>query len=547
MQVHLYCLEFSMALVIDHRGELFLEPYLLRVKQVLSKVVKPNLDDPSFQQWERCDDMVTSWILNSLSSDLRDSLQYANNAHELWAELEERYDQTNSCKLYQLQKEINDLVQGTLDVTGYYTKMKKLWEEMSTIDMSSQCNCVYICGGKVKLIKVEQDRRLIHFLMGLNEMYTAIRGNILIMNPLPRMTQDFAILSQEEKQREVKPHNHTALNSTSLNAFASTHNNAGVKGLRTNYSSYKGHTDNSGNLNNTNMIRRNSSTSRSTLFCDFCRRSGHTRERCYKLHGYPPNSKFSKGKSSNSAMANVCSSETDGNQCEEDPELRKQMPLNLSKDQYEQLLNLLGSLQAGHEASNSDSMLSGAVNLADSRASHHITYNKATLTNIKPLPYPFLISLPNNYKVKVTEIGNGPSLKSPLELGRAKNGLYFLCIECHNCGSFPDGTKDPHVTSSHFTPLAKCTNSPVQNIHYSTIKGFSHINKEDCSDFNSSSYSTAKYSSLAVNSDSTYTNDLVCHTRLGHVPFVKTKGISTIPCHFSTKQPFTCTICPMAR
>ncbi|XP_049364569.1 uncharacterized protein LOC125829386 [Solanum verrucosum] len=273
--------------------------------------------------------MVTSWILNSLSPDLRDSLQYVNNAQELWAELEERYDQTNGCKLYQLQKEINDLVQGTLDVTGYYTKMKKFWEKMSTVDVSSQCSCVCTCGGKIRLVKAEQDRRLIQFLMGLNEMYTVIRGNILMMSTLPSMAQVFAILSQEEKQREVRPHNHTALDSTSLNALANS----------------------------------NSSTSRSSLFCDFCKSTGHTRERCYKLHGYPSNSKFSKGKSVGFA-ANMCTSENDRNHCEEDPELRKQMPLNLSKDQYEQLLNLLGSLQVGHGAPNSDNMLSGAVNLA---------------------------------------------------------------------------------------------------------------------------------------------------------------------------------------
>ena len=138
------------------------------------KIVKPNFTDPSFMQWERCDDMVTSWILNSLSPELRDSLQYVNNAKELWEELVDRYDHTNGCKLYQLQKEINDLVQGTLDVTGYYTKMKRLWEEMSAIDVNSQCSCVCTCGGKVKMYKAEQDRRLIHFLMGLNEMYTAV-------------------------------------------------------------------------------------------------------------------------------------------------------------------------------------------------------------------------------------------------------------------------------------------------------------------------------------------------------------------------------------
>ncbi|XP_015170021.1 uncharacterized protein [Solanum tuberosum] len=204
------------------------------------KVVKPNPYYPSFQQWERCDDMVTSWILNSLSPDLRDSLQYVNNAQELWAELEERYDQTNGCKLYQLQKELNDLVQGTLDVTGYYTKMKKLWEDMSIVDVSSQCSCVCTCGGKIMLVKTEQDRRLIQFLMGLNEIYTVIRGNILMMSTLPSMAQTFAILSQEEKQREVRPHTHTALDSTSLNALASSTRSKG--GPRTNYNFSKGST-----------------------------------------------------------------------------------------------------------------------------------------------------------------------------------------------------------------------------------------------------------------------------------------------------------------
>ena len=47
--------------------------------------------------------------------------------------MEDRYDQTNGAKLYQIQREINELSQGTLDVTAYYTKMKKLWEELSTL------------------------------------------------------------------------------------------------------------------------------------------------------------------------------------------------------------------------------------------------------------------------------------------------------------------------------------------------------------------------------------------------------------------------------
>ncbi|XP_049365682.1 uncharacterized protein LOC125830537 [Solanum verrucosum] len=332
---------------------------------ITEKVVKPTSTDPSFSQWERCDDMVTLWILNSLSPDLRDSLQYVNNAMELWNELEERYDQTNGCKLYQLQKEINDLVQGTLDITGYYTKMKKLWEEMNTLDFHSQCTCVCVCGGKAKIHQAEQDRRLVHFLMGLNEMYTIVRGSILMMPALPSMTQAFAILLQEERQREVRPHNHTTLESTSLNASISPNVATRSRVFRTNYASSRGGTNSPNPNTNTNTVfRGNSSTgNRSNLFCDFCKRTGHTKDRCYKLHGYPSNSRPPKGRSSGSA-ANTYSSEEDKNHNEESDESKRQMPLNLSKGQYEQLLNLLGSLQAGNGTDGSGNMLSEAVNLA---------------------------------------------------------------------------------------------------------------------------------------------------------------------------------------
>ncbi|XP_069154693.1 uncharacterized protein [Solanum lycopersicum] len=95
--------------------------------------VKPAKNSPQARQWQRCDDMVTSWILNSLTKEIADSVEYVNNSCELWKELKDRYDQTNDAKLYQIQKEIDDLTQGTLDITVYYTKLKKLWEELNTL------------------------------------------------------------------------------------------------------------------------------------------------------------------------------------------------------------------------------------------------------------------------------------------------------------------------------------------------------------------------------------------------------------------------------
>ncbi|XP_019242331.1 PREDICTED: uncharacterized protein LOC109222426, partial [Nicotiana attenuata] len=131
---------------------------------------KPSPNSPQFRHWERCDNMVTSWILNSLSKEISDSVEYVSDSVELWRELEDRYDQTNGAKLYQIQKEINDLVQGSLDITTYYTRMKRLWEELSNLNARSQCTCACTCGSKDNMHKAEQDRRLIQFLMGLNEV-----------------------------------------------------------------------------------------------------------------------------------------------------------------------------------------------------------------------------------------------------------------------------------------------------------------------------------------------------------------------------------------
>nr|XP_009804740.1 PREDICTED: uncharacterized protein LOC104249914 [Nicotiana sylvestris] len=128
---------------------------------IIGECKRPDSQFADYRQWVRCDDIVTLWILNSLSKDIADSVEYTNDAVELWRELEDRYKQTNSARLYQIQKEINDLTLGALNIINFYTKMKKLWEELSNLSMKAQCNCQYNYGAKEKLYKAEHDRHLI--------------------------------------------------------------------------------------------------------------------------------------------------------------------------------------------------------------------------------------------------------------------------------------------------------------------------------------------------------------------------------------------------
>ncbi|KAM3398659.1 hypothetical protein P3S68_002175 [Capsicum galapagoense] len=147
--------------------------------------------------------------------------------------------------------------------------MKKLWEELSTLNTKSQCTCDCVCGAKANFHKAEQDRRLIQFLMGLNEEYTIIRGSILMVNPLPSVAQAFSFLVQDEQQREIKPFNHLTMESTALHVTSSRSPN-----YKTNYLA----SSQSGSLQYKDK------------FYEYCKRTGHFKEKCFLLHGYPPNS-----------------------------------------------------------------------------------------------------------------------------------------------------------------------------------------------------------------------------------------------------------------
>ncbi|XP_019248441.1 PREDICTED: uncharacterized protein LOC109227698 [Nicotiana attenuata] len=514
--------------------------------------------------------MVTSWILNSLSKEIADSVEYASDAVELRKELEDRYEQTNGARLYQIQKEINDLSQGNLDITTYYTKLKKLWEELATLSKRNQCNCICNCGAKENMYKAEQDRRLIQFLMGLNEVYTVVRGSILMMNPLPNLAQAFSALVQDGKQREIRPNNHLIVDSASLNVGSS-----GQNSFRTNF-----------------RVDNNRGLSRGRLICDYCKRPGHSKDRCYKLHGYPQNfsaqnpgpRQFSnsrnydqgprynnnKGKRVVANVQGITDEITTGEEAENKAQ-DDGKNVSLTQEQYGQLISMIvctssidfGKLACKCFESKADTWI------LDSGASNHMTFDKSLLSNVQILPYPLLVVLPNGYKVKVSEIGDvvltskivlqkvlfipsfkfnlvsvywltkhlrgmasftdnacllqAPSVKRPLEIGKVRNGLYLLCSKCLR-------NNNTSVTFNHScdvnSPLLNNTQSHMSSsVNESLLKQM----KNNPTSFTSSSLNDSLSKSAFCFSNGV---DILWHNRLGHVPFVKMKHISNIPAVF---------------
>ncbi|KAB5524465.1 hypothetical protein DKX38_022214 [Salix brachista] len=83
-------------------------------------------NDPLLSAWERCNDMVVSWIHNSVSVSVKSSFVLEDNAHEIWNELYERLTQQNGPRIFQLKGALANLKQGNDSANIYYGKLKSI-------------------------------------------------------------------------------------------------------------------------------------------------------------------------------------------------------------------------------------------------------------------------------------------------------------------------------------------------------------------------------------------------------------------------------------
>ncbi|XP_019260086.1 PREDICTED: uncharacterized protein LOC109238110 [Nicotiana attenuata] len=345
--------------------------------------------------------MVLSWLLNSLSKEIADSVICSRTAKDLWTDLEDRFGQSNGANLYHLQKELNDLVQGSNDLAGYFTKVKRLWDELDTLNANISCGYDCTCGGKAKVSKSFQDEILIQFLIGLNDSYADVRGNILMISPLPSVNHAYSLLIQDEKQREIYVNNQFPGDSSS---FMAVNQFSGSQKF--------GNSDSRGGKGRGDYKKNNQ-------ICSYCKKSGHTVDKCYRIIGFPADFKFTKSKKfQGRSLANAAINDG-GSVHGFNTDSGMNVQHQLSQDQFTQLIQLLQDVKRGQHGSSSEAVANSAA-CSDSGANEHMAFDITIFSEIIPLPIPLIVNLPNSQKVKA------PSLKRPLVLGDLQSGLYLL-------------------------------------------------------------------------------------------------------------------------
>ncbi|GJY86978.1 ribonuclease H-like domain-containing protein [Tanacetum coccineum] len=150
-------------------------------------------------QWEMCNSVMFTWILNSLSFQLYTDAVYAKSTYELWNDLKDTYDKVDGSVVFNLHKSINSLSQSGASLANYSNNLNSLWKQFDAMISLHPCTCE-----AAKHFEIHnQLLKLMRFLMGLDDSYFAIRSNILTRDPIPLVKAAFAIVSGEESQRNI--------------------------------------------------------------------------------------------------------------------------------------------------------------------------------------------------------------------------------------------------------------------------------------------------------------------------------------------------------
>ncbi|XP_019073374.2 uncharacterized protein LOC109121951 [Vitis vinifera] len=192
---------------------------------LFSTTEPPKKDDKRFKVWNTENNLVMSWLINAMDTEIGQNFLFYDAAHEIWMAAKETYsDSDNIADLFDIKGALHDL---------------------------------------------RQDKSL-----------DEVRGRILGTKPLPTIQEAFSEVRREESRKKLMmgtmPFSNVQEGST-LISQGSTNIQEGTA-LVSQGSTY------------------DARQKKGRPWCDHCRRPGHTKETCWKIHGKPADWKSNKEK-----------------------------------------------------------------------------------------------------------------------------------------------------------------------------------------------------------------------------------------------------------
>ncbi|RVW18491.1 Retrovirus-related Pol polyprotein from transposon RE1 [Vitis vinifera] len=328
----------------------------------------PETTEPGFRKWKIENSMIMSWLINSMNNDIGENFLLFGTAKDIWDAAKETYSSSeNTSELFQVESALHDFRQGEQSVTQYYNTLTRYWQQLDLFETHS-----WKCSDDAATYRqIVEQKRLFKFFLGLNRELDDVRGRIMGIKPLPSLREAFSEVRREESRKKVMMGSKEQPAPT-LDAFALA----------------------ARSFNSSGGDRQK----RDRPWCDYCKKPGHYKETCWKLHGKPADWK-PKPRFDRDGRAHVAANS-------ESTSVPEPSPFN--KEQMEMLQKLLSQVGSGSTTSVAFTANRGGMRpwIVDTGASDHMTGDAAILQNYKPSNGHSSVHIADGSKSKIAGTGS---------------------------------------------------------------------------------------------------------------------------------------------
>ena len=219
----------------------------------------PPEDSPLFQRWVSGEEVVFAWLLDSISPDYISKFISYNTSRALWEAIRRNHSKLgDKARINDLFIRSYSLKQGEKDILTYSNELRAIHTELD-----------YCWPQSTDPVARAQTAtsRLCQLLHGLRPEFEFIRSQLFNREVEPSFDEAISKLLQEESRLQFQK------GTLEGSAYAAP--------------SYRPSPPSQPQYQKENTPRYDSGR-RENLVCAYCKKQGHHKDKCYKLHGFPP-------------------------------------------------------------------------------------------------------------------------------------------------------------------------------------------------------------------------------------------------------------------
>jgi hypothetical protein len=342
---------------------------------LIRKNAPPTEKEDEYEKWYLDNQKVKRWLLMSMSPEIMKRYIRIPTAQEIWKALSKAfYDGADELQVFTLNKKAFSAKQNGRILSIYYGELIEIFGELDHRD-----TVVMECAKDVESYRKSIQRQRAHiFLAGLDGQFEQIRGEILRKDPTPELEECYALVRRESVR-------HTTMKEEDENSEASAM-------ATRNKSSQMLSTQKRQDQTRSNYPKNNFGADKSSYKCTHCNQTGHNKNRCFELVGYPDwwdHNRDPRKRNSKKVFTAVVA-ET-----------------NAGADFIEQTSALVGAAGNSGKVLNISSHVSNSAWIIDSGATDHITFDSRHVLPLKPSSKKF-VSTANGTSAPVIGKGSLP-------------------------------------------------------------------------------------------------------------------------------------------